>query len=259
MDPEAGRTKVRLDILCSRSDNRFRIIEIGGNVAKRKIANPLALAVMACLAERPMHPYEIATTLRSRGKEDSIRLNYGSLYAVVESLQRHGLIVRRETEREGRRPERTVYRLTDAGRIELVDWLSELLSTPVKEYTQYEAGLSLIAVLPPEDAAGLLRQRCKRLELELAQIQSVEQVTAAEGVPRLFLIESEYERTLKEADLAWTRRLADEIDAGTLQGIEGWRAFHQQLGEGDAERYWHPAEEDTGRSRRSTETQEDQR
>ena len=62
-----------------------------------------------------MHPYEISTTLRTRGKEHSIKLNYGSLYSVVESLQKHGLITSRETTREGRRPERTVYEITAAG------------------------------------------------------------------------------------------------------------------------------------------------
>src|SRR5579863_4818609 len=110
-------------------------------MTKRKVSNPLALAVMACLTEHPMHPYEMATTLRERGKDQSIKLNYGSLYTVVEALQQHGLIAARETERAGKRPERTVYRLTDAGRMELLDWVSELLSTPVKEYTSFEAGL----------------------------------------------------------------------------------------------------------------------
>ena len=125
---------------------------------KRKIHNPLALAVLACLTEHPMHPYEIATTLRERGKDQSIKLNYGALYTVVEALQRHGLIVAQETEREGRRPERTVYCLTEAGRMEIIDWISELISRPAKEYTQFEAGLSLIPVLPPEDAVALLTQ-----------------------------------------------------------------------------------------------------
>src|SRR5947208_7127469 len=120
---------------------------------RRSTSNPLALAVLACLFERPMHPYEMASTMRERGKDQSIKLNYGSLYTVVEALQQHGLIVAQETEREGRRPERTVYRITAAGRMELIDWVSELLSTPTKEYTWFEAGLSLIPVLPPEDAA----------------------------------------------------------------------------------------------------------
>src|SRR3712207_2304964 len=99
-------------------------------MTRRRVSNPLALAVLACLSERPMHPYEISTTLRTRGKESSIKLNYGSLYSVVEALQKHGLITVQATTREGRRPERTVYALTPAGQDEFEDWLAELLSTP---------------------------------------------------------------------------------------------------------------------------------
>ena len=113
-------------------------------MSRRRVSNPLALAVLSCLHERPMHPYEISTTLRTRGKEQSIKLNYGSLYSVVESLQKHGLITSVETTREGRRPERTVYEITPAGVDEFEDWLSELLSTPVRDYHSLEAGLSLM-------------------------------------------------------------------------------------------------------------------
>src|ERR1700719_1921934 len=124
-------------------------------MAPNNRSNPLALAVLSCLYERPMHPYEVAQTLRSRAKHESIRLNYGSLYGVVDDLEGKGLIRARETVREGRRPERTVYEITGAGEVELVDWLSELVSSPTKEYLNFEAALSFIAVLPPEDAASL--------------------------------------------------------------------------------------------------------
>ena len=86
-------------------------------MASRNRSNPLALAVLLCLYERPMHPYEVATTLRQRNKHESVRLNYGSLYAVVASLERRGLITPLETAVR-RLPERTVYQLTDAGRVE---------------------------------------------------------------------------------------------------------------------------------------------
>ncbi len=194
-------------------------------MTKRKVSNPLALAVLACLSERPMHPYEMASTMRERGKDQSIKLNYGSLYTVVEALQQHGLIVAQETERAGRRPERTVYRLTDAGRMELIDWISELLSVPVKEYTRFEAGLSLIPVLPPEDAAVLLAQRCDRLELEIFQGRSLLQLVGQRGLPRLFVIESEYLLAMREAELAWARKFADEIRSGTLEGVAEWAAL----------------------------------
>ena len=155
---------------------------------KRRVSNPLALAVLPCLSEWPMHPYEMAATMRERHKDESIRLNYGSLYSVVESLKTHQLIVELETARVGRRPERTVYRLTDAGRLELMDWLSELLCRPMKEYTRLEAGLSFLPVLGPEDAVRLLEERCRRLAAEIGVYEASRQAFAAAKLPRLFWI-----------------------------------------------------------------------
>ncbi len=198
---------------------------------KRKVSNPLALAVLACLFERPMHPYEMATTMRERGKDQSIKLNYGSLYTVVEALQQHAMIAAQETEREGRRPERTVYRLTAAGRLELIDWVSELLSVPMKEFTNFEAGLSLAAVLPPDDVVAQLRQRCVNLELEIAQARSLLQLVMQRGLLRIHLIENEYQLAMREAELAWTRSLIDEITSGALGDIAAWAAMHRALDE----------------------------
>ena len=106
--------------------------------SKRKASNPLALAVMALLYERPMHPYEMVSVMRERGKHESVRLRYSSLYSVVEALVREGLISPRERRVEGRRPERTVYELTDAGRVEFLALREP--SEPAKEYTQFAAG-----------------------------------------------------------------------------------------------------------------------
>ncbi len=196
-------------------------------MSRRRIANPLALAVLVSLAERPMHPYEVATTLRSRAKHESIKLNYGSLYTVVNSLLRLGLIEPVETEREGGRPERTVYRITDPGLLEMTDWLSELISTPVKEYTRFEAGLSLLPALSPADAVWLLTERARHLEAEVGRLRSLHAEAAAKQFPRLFAVEGEYHLALLEADLAYTRRLAQEIEDHTLGGVEQWRAAHE--------------------------------
>jgi DNA-binding PadR family transcriptional regulator len=198
-------------------------------MTKRKVSNPLALAALACLFERPMHPYEMATTMRERAKDQSIKLNYGSLYTVVEALQQNGLIAAQETEREGRRPERTVYRLTAAGRLELIDWVSELLSRPAKDYTRFEAGLSLAGVLPPEDIVALLTQRCVNLEIEIAQARSLLQLVHERGFLRIFVIENEYALAMREAELAWTRNLIEEIKSGKLANLDEWEAMHSAL------------------------------
>jgi DNA-binding PadR family transcriptional regulator len=197
---------------------------------KRVVSNPLALAVLACLRERPMHPYEMATTLRERGKEHSIKLNYGSLYTVVDNLTRHGLIEAMEAQREGRRPERTVYRLTEAGGTELDDWMSELLAVPAKEYPQFEAALSLMPVLPPDRVAALLRSRTLALEQEISDVKELIGAASRAGLPRLVLIEGEYHVAMQDRELAWTRELIAELEAGTLEGLDIWRRW-QQTGE----------------------------
>src|SRR2546421_4806923 len=92
-----------------------------------------ALVILALLFEQPMHPYEIRRLVRQRGKGDLVDLRPGSLYRTIERLERVGLVETVETQREGRFPERTVYRLTDNGREELEEWLRELVSTPLKD------------------------------------------------------------------------------------------------------------------------------
>jgi DNA-binding PadR family transcriptional regulator len=192
----------------------------------RARANPLALAVLACLFERPMHPYEVAQTLRSRAKHESVRLNYGSLYGVVESLEKRALIVAGESIREGRRPERTTYEITEAGKRELVDWLSELVAQPVKEYPQFETALSFLPVLAPDEVLDLLKTRVEALEIHLAQRSGAATLTREMGLPRLFELESEFETHMVRAELEFVRRLVKDIQSGGLDGIELWRSFH---------------------------------
>ena len=201
-------------------------------MTRRRVANPLALAVLGCLLERPMHPYEISTTLRERGKEQSIKLNYGSLYAVVEALQKHGLISARATTREGRRPERTVYEITEAGVTEFEDWLAELLSTPVHEFTSLEAGLSLMPGLSPDEVAQLLDNRAERLRIELRSLEATGQVSAEMGLPELFTVESQYRHALLTAELAFVTDLAKRIRSGALGGTKLWARIHELHAEG---------------------------
>jgi DNA-binding PadR family transcriptional regulator len=201
-------------------------------VTRRRVSNPLALAVLGCLTERPMHPYEMSTTLRSRGKEQSIKLNYGSLYSVVESLQKHGLIRSLETTREGRRPERTVYEITDAGSVECEDWLAELLSTPVRDFTSLEAGLSLMPLLEPDEVARLLDGRAERLRIELRALDAGHAEAAAMGLPELFIVEGLYRRAILSAELEFITALAQRIRSNDFGGTKAWRRMHELRAEG---------------------------
>jgi DNA-binding PadR family transcriptional regulator len=193
---------------------------------RRRVGNLLALAVLSAVIERPMHPYEMASVLRERGKDRDMNIKWGSLYTVVRNLDKHGLIEAVESVRAGGRPERTIYRITDAGREELVDWVRELISTPEREFFRFEAGLSVMGVLSPDEATALLRRRLSLLEAEIAaERESLERFSRE--LPRMFLIEAEFDLAMREAEAAWVRSLLDELTSGSMPDLELWRQFHE--------------------------------
>ncbi|MFF0471726.1 PadR family transcriptional regulator [Micromonospora zamorensis] len=193
---------------------------------RRKVGNLLALAVLSALVQRPMHPYEIATALRAWGKDQDMEFKWGSFYTVIRNMDKHRMIEAVESVREGRRPERTVYRITDAGRAELVDWARELVSTPMPEHPRFRAGLSVLAALHPDEAAALLRQRLDLLEDTIRQDREALDAHLRE-VPRLFLVESEYDLAMRGAEASWLRGLLAELTSGSYPGLDTWRAFHE--------------------------------
>jgi DNA-binding PadR family transcriptional regulator len=191
---------------------------------RRPVRNLLALAVLTVVLQRPMHPYEMASVLRARGKDRDMPIKWGSLYTVVRNLEKHGLLEATASLRHGGRPERTVYRITDAGRAEVDDWVRELVSVPEREVPRFEAGLSVIGALGPDEAEDLLRRRLTRLEEEIAA-QRADLDADLQQVPRLFLIESEYDLAIREAEAAWVRSLLGELADGSFPGLEQWREW----------------------------------
>jgi len=208
---------------------------------KARLANPLALAVLALLFERPMHPYEMASTLKERHKEASIKLRYGSLYTVIDLMLARGLIAAKGTSREGKRPERTVYTLTPSGLDELRDWMRELLRDPAKEYPQFEGALALLPVLPPDEAVSLLRQRALllngtvwQIEAQLHELaqqdlsaltggQQLPPPLAGQQFPPLFTVENEYRLAMTKAELAFVNELVRRIAEEAWGPVDIWR------------------------------------
>lgn len=190
----------------------------------RPVRNPLSLAVLAYLMERPMHPYELGKLLRQRDKQESIKYKHASLYMVVEQLARESYIEAQETVRDGQRPERTVYRLTGAGHTELHERMRELVAVPAKEYPRFEAALSLIVVLPPAEVAQLLEQRQRALAEQAETLSAF--VRDNQDVDRLFLIEHDYRLSLIEAEQAFLRRFQESITDGGPEFGRFWRELH---------------------------------
>jgi DNA-binding PadR family transcriptional regulator len=193
---------------------------------KRKVDNPLALAVLSTVYQRPMHRYEMASIIRSRGKDQQMNVKWGSLYTVVQNLAKHGFLEEIGSSRQGARPERTLYRITEAGTREMLDWTRELLREVHPEQPRFEAGLSVFMALPPSEVVTLLRTRLETLERAIAT-QRAELAAHLAQVPRLFLVENEYAIAMQAAEADWVRGLLDELTSGTFPDLATWQRVHE--------------------------------
>ena len=172
---------------------------------------------MNLLMEHPIHPYEMKSKMKERGHDQVIKIKGGSIYDTVERLEQGGFITSQAPSREGRRPERTVYAITESGREEITAWLRELLAQPVNEYPQFAAALAFFAVLGKEEVVRLLQVRTTLLESQIAATEKgMENWMTTMGIPRLFLVEAEYGLVMNRAELDWVRSLIRDIQDGNL-------------------------------------------
>jgi DNA-binding PadR family transcriptional regulator len=180
--------------------------------------SPLALVVLSLLAEEPMHAYRMQRMLTERRKDQVANIaQRNSVYQTIAALQRAGLITVRETARDARRPERTVYDITEKGRRTLQEWMRTVLSTPARDFPDFPAALSLAAGLAPGEVRKLLEARIRALETRLVALE-----TPIPNLPRLFLLESEYSAALVRAEIAWLRGIAADLRSKRLTWSESW-------------------------------------
>ena len=183
------------------------------------MSNPYGLwelAVLSLLRETPLHPYEMQRTLKARKKDDVLVLKRGSLYHAIKRLVDAGLIEALETSREGNRPERTTYAITTAGRQAFPGWLKNLVAQPQHENSSFMGAVSFLFHLTPEEAIDGLRSRLDALRVTVATLD--ERLTAAlPRVGRIHLVELEYARAMRAAELAWVKALVADLEAGRLK------------------------------------------
>src|SRR5579859_3651586 len=135
--------------------------------------SPLALAVLATLYEAPMHPYGMQQLIKERGKDKVINVQRrGSLYQTINQLLRADLIRVRETSREEKRPERTIYELTEKGLQVALKWMREILSAPGQEFPEFPAAVSFLGLLTPEDTLKQLELREAALAKRMASLDA---------------------------------------------------------------------------------------
>lgn len=186
-------------------------------MATRTPLTPLSLAVLELLHERPMHPYEMHQTMRTRHTDQVVKLKAGSLYHTVERLERQSLVTVKETLRAGRRPERTVYALTDAGRDAFTEQAAGRLGTPAEEFPDYPLALAMAHALDRQTVLVELTRRQGELHNRVAAYRDATERLRERGLADRLWLDVNYELAMREAELAWTATLIADIERGTVE------------------------------------------
>jgi DNA-binding PadR family transcriptional regulator len=182
----------------------------------------MALAAMELLHAGPAHPYEIHQALQEHEAWRLLKLTAGSLYHAIDRLERDGLIEVVETSREGKRPERTTYRLTEAGRDAFAERLRSLIAEPAVEYPQYAVAVAFMHTLDRADALAQLHRRSISLEAQLAAERVYHRRLTGSDVPPMYWVDVELRIRQRETELDWTQDLVERLESGELP----WPAGH---------------------------------
>ncbi|MFD0365554.1 PadR family transcriptional regulator [Nocardia sp. GCM10030253] len=192
----------------------------------RSAVTPLAISVLALLEERPMHPYEMYQVLIARREDMLVKVRPGSLYHTVARLADQELVLAEGIDREGNRPERTTYRITDSGRTALRARITEILRAPAPEYPMFPVALAEAHNLPKADVLALLRERVEHLEHDQADNEAMDRWAGMHAVPRRYWIVLPYLRATIAAEIAWINDLITELDSGEME----WEEFDPKTG-----------------------------
>lgn len=179
--------------------------------------SPVALAILCFLIEEPMHPYRMQQLIKEREKDEVINVRHrASIYQTIERLHRDKAIAIQGKKKNEGRPDLVVYEITDLGHEAAYTWIREMISTPAQEFLEFPAAVSFLALLTPKDVALLFKQRVNALENTLARLKDQFQKGVTLRLPRLFLLESEYQQAVLEAEIGWIQSVIVDIEARSL-------------------------------------------
>jgi DNA-binding PadR family transcriptional regulator len=185
-------------------------------VPARKIRNPLSIVVLGLLAEKPLHPYAMRTRISERAHDRLPGVRPASLYDVVQRLEEAGLVRPGEPGREGHRPERVPYAITEAGREALIGWVADSLAD-LSRGDEFAAALSFMYALGRDRVVETLVQRAASLAAALDADETALALAEAGGTEPVFLSEHRYQLALRRAEHTWLGTFTHALRTGALR------------------------------------------
>jgi len=179
--------------------------------------NALGMAALGLLTEGPRHPYDMYQVLMHRREDLIVNIRPGSLYHAIARLAGAGLVRAIGTDREGNRPERTTYQITENGRHVLEGTVGHHLANPLNEYPIFPVAVAQAQRLPKVDVLQHLQYRCAELERETAVMKQTYRALLDSGKPPHIVLDLDYLISMRESEIAWLTTTITALDSGRLK------------------------------------------
>ena len=174
------------------------------------------LVILGLLRENPLYGYEIKQIIEEH-MSDWTSIAFGSIYFALDKLAKEGFVEKVSVEKEGKRPSRSVYQITSAGREEFMRLLRESWQQVEREYFSLDICLFFAEALPPQEIEAYLRGRQKALQEVLQHIHSHrDEEMAQPDIPPVARAIFEHSIAHTSAELEWVNDLLRKLESGTL-------------------------------------------
>ncbi len=165
------------------------------------------LLFLGLLVDRPKHGYEIKRQIHDDLKQ-SAGLKIKSIYYPLMKMEKDGLVAK-ETGRQGRFPEKYVYRITDKGRKKFDLLMQESFSSVERPFFQIDLSLYFIHLTNKPIAKRRLKARIAFLK-KIAREVSVLRDRAQQDSAQSFLIH-QHSLELIHAEIRSTTDLIERL------------------------------------------------
>jgi DNA-binding PadR family transcriptional regulator len=185
------------------------------------------LTLLSLLSAGPSHGYGLRAQMESWRMDAWANIRYGSIYQVLGRMEAEGLVKVVSHGADGRRPARSTYAITEAGREELHRLLRAAWATPTLEVQPVNVALSMVGMglLPAEEIEECLVKRLAALEQGAAEIKAEEQRSLAlcagyPGAAQVLADHFNHFHRLVEAERAWAAQVLEHVRDGSYQSGE---------------------------------------
>ncbi|WP_409343812.1 PadR family transcriptional regulator [Paenibacillus sp. MBLB4367] len=175
----------------------------------------IKLAILGLLMEADSHPYEIRQKMKERAMDQYMKIQDGSLYYAIDQLKKEGSVTVVDVIREGSRPDKTIYRITDKGKTKFEKLLLDQFKEGVKVNNPLYAAVVFSRHADSKLIARKLEEHIIEVEAYTVRMKGVYEEHVG-TVPRstLHLMWGLYDHARTE--LKWLKRLYEDTKAGRL-------------------------------------------